>query len=332
MANLDKKNAIYIEGVVIANGVKDSYGDILSKEDINKLMTSFVDKTVDTNHSFLEENGISIVKNYTTEKAKKIHGRDVPVGSWVSELMVWNEDIIKKIHTHSFNGLSLASVPNKLEDIKAFFGEPAPNYRDFKDKDDLTPLMISFVKEAGNGYEFDVYPYDVYIKRDKKLEDKKMTEENTDMASVMKEMLSIIARSADKNPINGTLYDDKFNAIDEKINGLEEKFDVKLDEKLNAFLEKLDAQNQKKEPEKEPKKEEPEKDPEPKKEPETKGAKKGGKKQNKKEEEVEEPPVSIKRNAPQTGGVENLGGSDYKTFECPEPKVKRDYFGRPIRN
>lgn len=328
MANLDKKNAIYIEGVVIANGVKDTYGDILNKEDINKLMTSYIDKTVDTNHSFLEENGVSIVKNYTTEKAKTIHGREVPVGSWVAELMVWNEDIIKNIHTHKFNGLSLASVPNKLEDIKALFNQEDVNYRDFNDMDDLTPLMISLVKRAGNGYDFDVYPYDVYVKREMKTEDKNMTDQNTDMASVMKEMLSIIARSADQTPINGQSYDEKFNAMDEKISGLEEKFDVKLDEKLNAFLEKLDAQNKTKEPE--PKEPEPSKDPEPKEpvEPEPKKTK-GGKKQ--KTKEPKEPPVSVKRNAPITTGVENTEPFEYKTFECPEPKVKRDYFGRPIR-
>mgnify|MGYP002622134249 CR=1 FL=1 len=329
MANLDKKNAIYIEGVVIANGVQDTYGDILTKEDINKLMTSYVDKTVDTNHSFLEENGVSIVKNYTTEKAKKIHGQDVPVGSWVAELMIWNEDIIKNVHTHKFNGLSLASVPNKLEDIKAFLNQEDVNYRDFNDMDDLTPLMISLVKKAGNGYDFDVYPYDVYVKREMKTEDKNMTDENTDMASVMKEMLSIIARSADQTPINGQSYNERFNAMDEKINGLEEKFDVKLDEKLNAFLEKLDEQNKAKQPE--PKEPEPSKEPEPKepKEPEPKKTKKDGKKQ--KTKEPKEPPVSVTRNAPITNGVENNEPFEYKTFECPEPKVKRDYFGRPIR-
>lgn len=338
MTNLNKKNAIYIEGVVIANGITDGYGDVLNKEDINKLMTSFVDKTVDKKHSLLEEHGVSIIKNYTTEKAKRIHGRDVPVGSWVSDLMIWNEDLIQDVYNHEFNGLSLASVPNKIEDIKAFFGEEPPNYRDFMDKDDLTPLTISLVKTAGNGYDFDIYPYDVYIKRD--MENKKMTEtqsNDTDMAQLAKEMLSIIARSA-KEPeptVNRKGFEEKFDEIDERIGTFEDTIDKKLDEKLEVFLSKLQQNGVKKEEEKEGDAPVDEGDKEEDKDEKDTTGKKGagkGKKGAKKEEEKEEDAPIIKRHAPQTKGMENYTGSmDNPTFEGEAPRTKRDMFGRPVR-
>lgn len=339
MTNLNKKNAIYIEGVVIANGITDGYGDVLNKEDINKLMTSFVDKTVDKKHSLFEEHGVNIIKSYTTEKAKRIHGREVPVGSWVSDLMIWNEDLIQDIYNHEFNGLSLASVPNKIEDIKAFFGKEPPNYRDFMDKDDITPITISLVKSAGNGYDFDIYPYDVYIKRD--MENKKMTEpqsNETDMAQLAKEMLSIIARSA-KEPeptITRKGFDEKFEEIDERIGNFEDTIDKKLDEKLEVFLSKLKEADGKKEDKKdegdtegkeEDKKEDKKEDTEDK-----KGTGKGKKGAKKEEGKEDEPPI-IKRNAPQTKGIENYTGSmDNPTFSGDAPRTKRDMFGRPVRS
>lgn len=338
MTNLNKKNAIYIEGVVIANGIPDGYGDILYKEDINKLMTNFMDKTVDTNHSLLEEHGISIIKNYTTEKVKRIHGREVPIGSWVSDLMVWNEDIIQDVYNHEFKGLSLASVPNKIEDIKAFFGEDAPNYRDFKDKDDLTPLTVSLVEDAGNGYEFDVYPYDVYIKRD--MEKQKMTEtEKTDMAELAKTMLSIIERSAKpaEPPMPKTSIEKQFNEINDKLGELDNTIDKKLDEKLEVFLSKLEKSTPKA-PEPSDKddktdgKDDDKKgaDKTPKGEPDDKDDGKDDDKKDGKKGEKEKP--MIKRNAPQTNGIENHHAPETNpTFECEAPTTKRDMFGRPLR-
>ena len=54
MVKIDKENSLFITGVVIANGVADSDGDVLTKKEIKQLNSSYLSQNTDTNHDFLE--------------------------------------------------------------------------------------------------------------------------------------------------------------------------------------------------------------------------------------------------------------------------------------
>lgn len=246
--DLDKKNAIFLSGVVIPNGVPDLYGDVLNKEDINKLRTSFLNqsKKIDLNHNFLNPIGVDIVENYSTKSIEYRGGKKVPIGSWAATLMVWNEDIIRSVNEKELNGLSLASKPNDYQVLTDYINkQEAPNYRDFDDKDELTPLMISIVKEAGNGYDFDVYTYDAYIKREKPTEVEKVTNEGQDaMTQLASKMFEYITRNAPTAPVDDGLVG-KLDEINAKFDTIEENIGKQVEEKIegvnSAFDEKINT-------------------------------------------------------------------------------------------
>ena len=248
MANINKKDALYVVGVVMANGVPDLYGDVLNKTDINKIMTSFVDMMIDEKHSFYKSAGVSVPKNYTTTSPMTIHGKEVPIGSWVSELMVWNEDIKEKISTGEYNGLSLGSVPTDLEVQSLFMGtDEAPNYRDIQDKDNIQPLAISFVNGPGNGFLFDYYVYDQYILREKPSEDKSMTENSNDnaMADFAREMFKYITREAPQKAEENVdeKLNERFEEYNKKFDELEEKIEGKFDSQFKELKELLERKD-----------------------------------------------------------------------------------------
>lgn len=304
--DLDKKNAIFLSGVVIPNGVPDLYGDVLNKEDINKLRTSFLNqsKKIDLNHNFLNPIGVDIVENYSTKSIEYRGGKEVPIGSWAATLMVWNEDIIRNVNEKELNGLSLASKPNDYKVLTDYINkQEAPNYRDFDDKDELTPLMISIVKEAGNGYDFDVYTYDAYIKREKPLEVEKVTNEGQDaMTELASKMFEYITRNAPQVGVDDGLADklDEINGkfdtfeenigkqVEEKIEEVNSSFDEKINT-LNDKIEELNAQIETAPNPEEEEEEEEEKAPQDGVEDEGEGQNDG----------------KITRNAPQTGKLES---------------------------
>lgn len=112
MFNIDKKNALFIHGVVIANGIPDADNDVLSKEDIKRLNSSYLSHDTDTNHDFLKNNGIEIIENYISKTEETIHDKKVPKGSWLATMMIWDNDLKSQIRQGRLNGFSLASQPN----------------------------------------------------------------------------------------------------------------------------------------------------------------------------------------------------------------------------
>lgn len=238
---INKQDAIFLSGVVIPCGVQDLYGDVLTKVDINKLRTSFLDnsKKIDLNHNFLNPIGVELVENYSTKSVETRGGKEVPIGSWAATLMVWNEDIKQLVFEKKLNGLSLASKPNDYRVLADYINKQvAPNYRDFDDKDQLTPLMISIVEEAGNGYEFDVYTYDAYIRREKPLEeDNQLSDEKLDaMTQFASQMFEYIMRNAPADAGNATVgLDDKFTELAQKFDTVEENIVKGVDEKISSL-------------------------------------------------------------------------------------------------
>lgn len=196
MVKIDKDHALFVKGVVIANGIPDSDGDILNKKDIKRLMSSFLSQKVDTNHDFLESFGVKIIENYATRTEEEIGGRPVPIGSWVACLEIWDNEIISKIRQGDLRGLSLASQPNP--EVKGDFLNKRNTYSQFKDVEDLTPLFISIVKKPANQYEFDYYSYDTYITKSKKEIDT-MSEQNNDITAIANKLLDVVLKDKEQS-------------------------------------------------------------------------------------------------------------------------------------
>lgn len=195
MVKIDKNNALFVKGVVIANGIPDSDGDILNKKDIKRLMSSFLSQKVDTNHDFLESFGVKIIENYATRTEEEIGGKPVPIGSWVATLEIWDNDIITKIRQADLKGLSLASQPDPA--VKGDFLNKRNTYQQFKNVDDLTPLFISIVKNPANKYEFDYYSYDTYITKSKKEIDT-MSDEKNDITAIANKLLDVVLKDKEQ--------------------------------------------------------------------------------------------------------------------------------------
>lgn len=221
MSNVDKKNALVVTGVVIANGIPDTYGDVLNKEDIRKLMSSFVNQRTDTNHNYLKNLGVSFIENFETTTAITIGGREVPVSSWVSRLLVSDENLKQMIITGELNGLSLASSPNDPKVLEDYINQGIrPNYRDFADKDELDPKIISIVKGPANGFPLDYMPYQAYLER-KKMEEESMTESNhvSDAIAMTEAILGFIERNQkEPDPAPAPSVDEtKFEEINKQL-------------------------------------------------------------------------------------------------------------------
>lgn len=240
MSNDYKKDSLYVFGVVCANGVEDSYGDVLDKQDIKKLMSSYTRYETDTNHNFLSNVGVSVVENYQTQQPLIVRGKDVPVGSWVQGLLIWDSKLKESILSEDLNGLSLSSRPDSPEVIREYMtkhgGRLSANYRDFEDKDDLKPLFVSLVDGAGNGYNLEYMPYAGYIER-RKQEDNSMSENVEDYIKFTEAMFNFIERS---NQGSKSETEEKDKVIRELQNELKEK-----EEEFNKQLALKDEENKK---------------------------------------------------------------------------------------
>lgn len=178
MVKVDKQNALFITGVVIACGEPDADGDILEKEDIKKLMSSYLSQKVDTNHDFLENYGVRVIENYTNKEPEKVADQTVPKNSWICKMMIWDESLKRDIRQKRLDGLSLASQPDgSSKDYKDVINK-RHTYNDFN-IDNLTPSFISIVKNPANGYSLEYYSYNSYITKSKK-ENNLMSDDNKD--------------------------------------------------------------------------------------------------------------------------------------------------------
>ena len=169
---------IYVRGVVIANGLPDTDGDVLNKKEIRTLLTKFEQQT-DTMHTYIKNEGVDIIENWINETPTIIAGQNVPAGSWLATTRVTNEDLIENIRNGNLNAYSLGSVPLELLGEKGWFISKAEKvtYSDVADLDNVKPLFISFVDKGANGFIFEVLTRDAYINKNNKNEDIKMSEQ-----------------------------------------------------------------------------------------------------------------------------------------------------------
>lgn len=227
--------ALIVNGVIIANGVADSDGDILTKKDIKTIFMKY-QRDTDTMHTNIKNFGVEVFASWISEVDTEINGKFVPSGSWIATLKVTNEKLIQCIEQGKLKGFSLGSVSEKAMTPKYWFINKSLNYRDIKDIEEVIPLFISFVDKPANQYEFEVMTYDAYINKNEKDVEEMTDEANKD------EMISISAleRVKDLFGINKS-EEVTVDKADEEEAVVETTTEASADETVTALFEKLDT-------------------------------------------------------------------------------------------
>lgn len=225
--------ALIVNGVIIANGVADSDGDVLTKKDIKTIFTKY-QRDTDTMHTNIKNNGVEVFASWISEVDCEMNGKVVPAGSWLATLKVTNEKLIQCITEGKLNGFSLGSVSEKAFTPKYWFINKSLNYRDIKDIEEVIPLYISFVDKPANQYKFEIMTYDAYINKNEKDVEKMTDVENKE------EMISVSALEK----IKGLFVNKSEEEDDATVEKAEEDATVEepsTDETVTALFEKLDA-------------------------------------------------------------------------------------------
>ena len=158
---LDKKNALYVKGCIIPNGVTDSQGDTLNTEEIKRIFTSFNNQ--DNFEVYHEDEAIpevSLLENYISTADEALGTSIVPSGSWNCVIRVDNPDIQESLLTGEFRGLSLS---NRIAKPCRKNLHGTVRYKDVGDAECIIPRFISFVEKGANGYALHVMDYDAYV-------------------------------------------------------------------------------------------------------------------------------------------------------------------------
>ena len=163
MVLLCKNKALYVKACVIANGITDSQGDTLYKDDIKRIFTSFNNQdNFEVYHNDLPIQEVSLLENYISTADETIGTSIVPSGSWNVVIRVDNPTIQEGLLTGEFGGISLNNriAPKCQGNLHGQI-----RYQDIPDAECIIPLLISFVEKGANGYGLHVMDYDAYIKK-----------------------------------------------------------------------------------------------------------------------------------------------------------------------
>jgi hypothetical protein len=165
----EKTDALYVKGVVIANNIPDAQGDVLTKEDIKKVFTNYLDNETDIQHNFVKNFNVYPLENTITESEDYVIANEkIPKGSWIASYMVIDPDIKQMILDNKVNGFSLGSVKDAGLGKNQNFINKSITYNSLKDSEEINPLFISFVDNPANGYKWEWYDYTDFIQKSKK--------------------------------------------------------------------------------------------------------------------------------------------------------------------
>lgn len=163
MPLLCKQRALYVKGCVIPNGITDSQGDTLYKEDIKKIFTTFNNQdNFEVYHNDLAIPEVSLLENYISTADERIGNLIIPPGSWNCVIRVDNPEIQEGLLTGELGGLSLS---NRIADRCKANLHGIIRYQDVVDAECVIPIFISFVEGGANGYPLHVMDYDAYIQK-----------------------------------------------------------------------------------------------------------------------------------------------------------------------
>ena len=230
---------LYVTGVVIANGIADSDGDLLTKKDIKTIFTKYLKRDTDTMHTNISNDGVDVLANWISESETIVDGQNVPSGSWLATFKITNPKLINCIQTGKLTGLSLGSVSEEAMTPKYWFVNKSMNYRDLNSIEEVIPLFISFVDRPANQFRFEVMEYDAYInKSNKKTDGVMMTENNEEMVSVstIAKIKELFISKAEEEPVTEETVDEP--SADDKVTALFEKLDLII-EQNSQILESI---------------------------------------------------------------------------------------------
>ena len=335
---------LIVNGVVIANGIADSDGDILDKKDIKTIFMKY-QRDTDTMHTSIKNDGVEVFASWISEVDTIIKGQNVPAGSWLATFKITNPNLIQCIENGKLQGLSLGSVSEKAMTPKYWFINKSLNYRDIKNIEEVIPLFISFVDKPANQYGFDVMTYDAYINKNEK--DVKMTGENQEAmipVSALDKLRDFftITKAEEEAPVDEATVEE--TTADETVTALFEKLDMIIEQNnqiLEAInkadseeeepvdeeeeIEKADSEDEEASEEKEDEEVEKADSESEKKDEASEDDEKIEKSETEEETETEDDTHIDKR---QTNMIENQNRNDNSTFY---QKTGRDHLGRKIR-
>ena len=331
--------ALIVNGVIIANGVADSDGDVLTKKDIKTIFMKY-QRDTDTMHTNIKNFGVEVFASWISEIDTTIAGKVVPAGSWLATLKVTNEKLIQCINEGKLNGFSLGSVSDKAYTPKYWFINKSLNYRDIKDIEEVIPLYISFVDKPANQYGWEVMTYDAYINKNEKdvteMTDVENKEEMISVSALEKIKGLFVNKSEDEVTVEKAEGEETAEPTaeptnDETVTALFEKLDTIIEQNnqiLEAINKEEDAEvDEEEEIEKAEEDEKEEESAEEKKE-EDEEIEKAEEEPSKEDEEKKEEDEDVHVEKRETNMIENQNTQTYTTFYH---STGRDHLGRKIR-
>lgn len=195
---------MYVKACVVANGVRDLQGDVITKKDIKKIFSNSIDVGFDVGHDHIRQTGIYSLENYISKEEEYLGKNVVPSGSWMTVLRIDNDNIQEKIKKHEINGVSIMAYPEHDAEITKHENRRALLYKDIVEKDQLHPREISLVEHPANNLPLDVMDYDTYLSKSVFNEDETMSthiekEESSKDSTINKlvDILSVFTRKSE---------------------------------------------------------------------------------------------------------------------------------------
>lgn len=220
MVLLCKNKALYVKACVIPNGITDSQGDTLYREDIKKIFTTFNNQdNFEVYHNDLPIQEVSLLENYISTADETIGTSIVPSGSWNVIIRVDNPTIQEGLLTGEFGGISLS---NRIAPKCSAGLSGQVRYQDIPDAECVIPLLISFVERGANGYGLHVMDYDAYIKKSNSYK-----EGAKNMAFNLLDGLKSLIREAEASEKEDAVILKEDNMDQEEVDVVEEEASIK---------------------------------------------------------------------------------------------------------
>ena len=236
MVLLCKQKALYVKCCIIANGVTDSQGDTLYREDIKKIFTSFNNQdNFEVYHNDIPIQEVSLLENYISQTDETIGTAVVPSGSWNAVIRVDNPEVQSALLTGEFKGVSLN---NRIAEPCKGNLTGQVRYSDIRDAECIIPLLISFVESGANGYGLYVMDYDAYIQKSDTIVDKIKGARNMDFKEFMDGLKSLIKQAEDAEEIEPAVEKEEGDPEEEQVE--EETVSTEEEEEAPAEIEKED--------------------------------------------------------------------------------------------
>lgn len=208
----DQKQSLYIKACVIANGLQDQQGDVITKKDIKRIFTNSLDVGFDIDHDNIRQDGVYGLEQYISKSDEMLGNNRIPAGSWMTVIRVDNPNIQEMIKKHEINGVSITAYPEKGAVIKRSHPKVVL-YKDVQEKDRIHPKEISLVKKPSNLLPLEVMEYTDYISKSIKentymneTENEKISKSTTDrILDILQQLLPQHVQKEEVDPISATV-------------------------------------------------------------------------------------------------------------------------------